>query len=333
VHVCPHRHTYLNTHTHTQHNTVTFDFIDTSNVADYTSLPAILQAASPLLARNPHSRLHTESLVYYKIACDNSDGSSVSLSEFCASQIGFPLAVYAQICGLELAAGAEIISRIGCRMQWRRADHTIRTQDVVENTPIEHGTHARHTDTERGHTPCVSAGSLLLDLLAARKQYFTLAAVSYSQSHQRAEKHARNSPQAAKQQAHRVHNGANPATFAHLLLLAVPEYMEWFLSVLSPRESDAGPFRDELMMYAAIQTRQKTGLPCFTYFMTPGLQLLPHMLDSLIIVLTDGPLPRGKLGSDVVKSMQAVSAFEWDEEEGAAEFLCMCPADDRFVTM
>ncbi|GLC40176.1 hypothetical protein PLESTB_000259400 [Pleodorina starrii] len=42
-----------------------YDFIDCSNVADYVSLQALVQAAAPLLTRRPHARLRAESLVLY----------------------------------------------------------------------------------------------------------------------------------------------------------------------------------------------------------------------------------------------------------------------------
>jgi hypothetical protein len=267
--------------------------------------------------------------VYYEHACANSDGAPVSPTEFLSSQIGFSLAVYAQLCGVELADGAEVTKKKVFRAQWRRAAHTIDTQHLGKDTNLSCGSSNSGNKTVHGVCVCISAGSILLELLGARKRYCTLAARNYSVV--RASKMAGNA--VSKQpQTFRAHNGANPVTLAHLVSLAVPEQMEWFLDVLS-RDKEACLFRDEFKMHSAIQSRETTEFLCFTYVTTPGFSLLPHMLDAMVLVVTNEAPDGKKIGTDHANNMQVISTFEWDEDEGAADFLWIIGAEERFVTL
>lgn len=104
-----------------------FDYIDCSNVADYVSLPALLQTAMPLLAMAPHARLRIESLVAFRAASLPGEGAGRGSSLDGVQQylnsalMGMPLPTYEQLLGLRLMGSCRLTQEArgsGLRMEW-----------------------------------------------------------------------------------------------------------------------------------------------------------------------------------------------------------------------
>eukprot|EP00667_Euglena_gracilis_P014190 EG_transcript_14692 len=87
-----------------------FDFIDCSNVADYVSMQAILQAAAPLLRRQPHARLRFESLVQFQ------RDPRQDVTAFVRTQVGPTLAPLESLTGLQLAGSRAVAT--GVRLEF-----------------------------------------------------------------------------------------------------------------------------------------------------------------------------------------------------------------------
>lgn len=97
-----------------------FDYIDLSNVADYVSLPALVQAASPLLKYAGHARLFVESLVMFRLDQDQACG--ITSRYFVEAMFGCDLATIEQMTGLKLVKGQPptLLGSNGLRMEFAR---------------------------------------------------------------------------------------------------------------------------------------------------------------------------------------------------------------------
>ena len=212
------------------HANAAFDFIDCSNVADYVSLPALVQAAAPLLSRAAHARLHTESLVAYGRA----PGSSPAA--FAEAQMPLSLRLCTALLRLRLEGAAELLGAAGAgssggvRLTWGPGvggapapccggllDAARLPEDAGGAAAIE---------AARCCPPAaaaVSSGMLLLELLAAcKKRMGPYCAGS-----------ATTTPAAAAAAAPPDWAAlGGPATIAHLLALAAPEAAEGVLRAL-----------------------------------------------------------------------------------------------------
>lgn len=84
-----------------------FHFIDSSNVADYVSLPALLQACAPLLSTSQHARVRLESIVNYNLylreGCGKKDGVG-----FLGTCFSIPPPSNAALLGLQLVSCVEL---------------------------------------------------------------------------------------------------------------------------------------------------------------------------------------------------------------------------------
>ncbi len=243
------------------------------------------------------------------------------------------ISVYARLSGVQFVDGVTIAGKKALRAQWSVASvrlthiHNVLHQDVEIPAKISIKKGANETAAAGVHTAdkCMSAGFLLLELLAARKHYCALAAENYnSLAHVYAGANGAQSKSHGGKTVQRAHNGMCAVTLAHLLALAVPQHMHWFVDVIS-REGEARPFCDEFKLHARIQSGGQTQVSCFTYVTTPGFELLMHVLDALVLIVTDAAatsFPRGKkLAPKSLASVGVVGAFEWNAEEGCADFL------------
>ncbi|KAI9354633.1 hypothetical protein DFJ73DRAFT_775797 [Zopfochytrium polystomum] len=97
--------------------TAVFDFIDCSNVADYTSVPLLVQSAAPLLRRSQHARLSLETIRLYRIIGDKKQPSRQLVEKWLG---GVSLPLFEYLCGLSLvdAQPLEAVGSPTLRMTW-----------------------------------------------------------------------------------------------------------------------------------------------------------------------------------------------------------------------
>jgi len=108
-----------------------FDFIDCSNVADYVSVPALVQAAVPCLRHADHARLFLESLVMFK----NNSAIWKSSRSFVEAMFGAPLQEIEHLLGIELIDGEKspkIVGAGGIRMEF-----ALRSGNLLETSSID----------------------------------------------------------------------------------------------------------------------------------------------------------------------------------------------------
>eukprot|EP00798_Chlamydomonas_sp_ICE-L_P015003 gene15003-21070_t len=94
-----------------------FDFIDCSNVSDYVSVPAMVQACAPLLRPMPHARLYLESIVSYSL--EKTKKPTLKPSSFIETQTALPLSVYEPLIQLKFVKGVDVPElQAAIRMTW-----------------------------------------------------------------------------------------------------------------------------------------------------------------------------------------------------------------------
>lgn len=74
-----------------------FDFVDLSNVADYVSLPAVVQAALPLLKVVSHARVHIQSMQWRNLGLADP-------TAFLSHSVGMDLKTYQELLGVTMHA-------------------------------------------------------------------------------------------------------------------------------------------------------------------------------------------------------------------------------------
>lgn len=192
-----------------------FDYIDCSNVADYVSLPALLQASAPLLAPAPHARLHCESFLAHGRTVVREPG--LDPQGFAERQVGMSLATYQELLGICLVAGESLGGRdSGIRLEWR-----------VRHTAVGSGAHSTSGPQCSDQLPSPAAapptfltpGLLLLELLAACKRMIA--------------PYVSSGPACLPLDGPAEWGSApGPVTLSHLVALAAPQHAEAVLRAL-----------------------------------------------------------------------------------------------------
>ena len=224
-----------------------FDFIDCSNVADYVSVPALVQAAAPLLAVQPHSRMCLESIVAFGRERQRS-GATLSPHDFVARSLGgVSLRLFEALTGLSLASAAPLPkdTRPAVRMEWRRAILDPSKQLVEPSEPVAVNAQDQMLLRASG---CpgggLTAASLLLDLLSACKRgYVALDAGGRNDT------------------IVEVSARAAPSTLVHLLSLAAAQHVGALVRALVRCGGpEASLFKWEMTLLAQVRMRLY-GLP------------------------------------------------------------------------
>jgi hypothetical protein len=229
-----------------------FDFIDATNLADYISLPALLQACAPLLSCSSDSQpsrafaptLSCESFLGYRDAILSGGKQYQAVPAFVESQAGISITVLQGLLGLRLKSWETLPAwDKAIRMVWAAVPQPsipVGTQPPPTAPPSDVSRQASSdaaaqscTHSEEG-TPgqpqpkpsssCVSAGLLLLELLSACKQQvvpFTGTGTAGSGKGGKPPTVPALSPYSP-----------GPVTLAHLLALAAPEQSEVLLRAM-----------------------------------------------------------------------------------------------------
>ncbi|PNH12438.1 hypothetical protein TSOC_000697, partial [Tetrabaena socialis] len=282
-----------------------FDFIDCSNVADYVSLPALVQAAAPLLAAGPHARLWLESIVSFRSEQLRQPG--LTPRGFAGGQLGVSLPAFEELLGVSLTGGAPLPGNPhGVRLEW--AAEAGQGAEQQQSGGGGGGECGGGGGGERGGGGSWLTGPrLLLELLPACKRFVAAAA---------------GGPAAAAAVAAGAIPCAGPLTLVHLLALAAPQQADALLRALLRAEpsGQASLLKWELSAHALLQAGRPPPLRRLSYSARPGYNLLGHEQAPLLLAISREPLPAGRrVPPSAVK--QLLSAFAWDEERGAAQLL------------
>ncbi|GBG86594.1 hypothetical protein CBR_g41659 [Chara braunii] len=296
-----------------------YDFIDCSNVADYVSVPALLQAAAPFLARRPSSRLRIESKVLLHEARARLGGPHLDPGpvQFVESQLpeGFSLASYETLLGIRLLGGNRLqltneVKPAGGKNAApaaKAAAEAAAAAAAAGGIRLEIAAASADTPTLPHSRMCgISALFLLLELLRACKNSMP-----------------------------------SSTTLVHLLAMASsdndPEPMVQALLRCDP-EGQAPMFKWELLLHAKVQAAFSRANPplspstsppstiidnlrllLVTYDASPGFALLRHRDSPLLLAFSRQPLPSGVVMKR--SAAQLMSVFEWVDDVAKARFL------------
>ena len=137
--------------------TAVFDFIDTSNVADYVSIPSLVQMCAPLLSLLPHSRLFVESIVFHGKWADSLPKDS-SPQAFARFSLGLPLDDHGRMLGLRFLGGSELRrpGTAGVRLVWQPAPRSpvSALSLVLDLLPIAKAWVGKHTEPIHALSTC-----------------------------------------------------------------------------------------------------------------------------------------------------------------------------------
>lgn len=225
------------------HDGLLFDFIDCSNVADYISVPALVQAAAPLLAVQPYSRLRLESLLAF--GRERQRDATLSPHDFAARSLGgVPLSLFEALTGLHLAGAVSPLpkdARSAVRLEWRQDPNRLLRPELALSASDQ-----KLFGASEG-ADGLTAASLLLDLLSACKRgYVTLDAAGSRNDAALVEVSAR----------------AAPATLVHLLSLADPQSVGPLVRALVRcGGAEVALFKWEMTSLAQVWMEQVVGLP------------------------------------------------------------------------
>ena len=261
--------------------TAVFDFIDTSNVADYISIPSLVQMCAPLLSLLPHSRLFVESIVFHGKWADSLPKDSCPQA-FARFSLGLPLDDHGRMLGLCFLGGSELRrpGTAGVRLVWQPAPRSP-----------------------------VSALSLVLDLLPIAKAWVgkhtePIHALSTC------EWAARASPLVL------VHLVALQAQFATRIII---DALLRATDSRTAKES-LSLFKWELTLHASIQTRRAPPLVKVALEGQGSVRLAAHLSAPLLLAFSTAPLAAGAAVA-LKDVKQLASAFSWDGRAGSATFL------------
>lgn len=216
-----------------------FDAIDTSNVADYVSLPALVQAAAPRLAPAPHARLFCESMLAWK--CVGQAQPRLTAHQFVVTQTGLSCATFEALVGMRVVGGEALVGHTdSTRITWAPQCGDTANKEPPSNRGdtgsdgCGGGEGGDGGGSPRPPSCPLTPGFLQLEMMAAVKKLVA--------------------PYAAPPAATAPPNGNGnwvsagaPATLAHLLALAAPEHAEqavrWVLAAEAGGEGVAGKFK------------------------------------------------------------------------------------------
>eukprot|EP00899_Mesostigma_viride_P006588 jgi/Mesvir1/15930/Mv08253-RA.1 len=286
-----------------------FDFIDASNVADYVSLPSLVQGALPLLRPAPHARLHAESIVLH--VRDSMGNVGMDPRGFVAKRLGMPLQDFEALLGVGMGVCERMAEQEGVRMQWQPRPASGKEERMAQGTQQQGGMQELLGSLSRLR---LSEESLLEKLRPAFRR-FVSSFIS--------------SPAAA------WGGEGTPLTLVHLLSLVAPQEAEGLLRQLLAEDSassssgsgsgssgggHAGLFKWELIMHAQVQAGKRPALRRVRYAAQPGVSMVMYSQRPLLLAVSKEELKRdGVTAPPAVK--QLVSAFAWDEAMAVAHVL------------
>ncbi|EFJ39514.1 hypothetical protein VOLCADRAFT_100877 [Volvox carteri f. nagariensis] len=332
-----------------------YDFIDCSNVADYVSLQALVQAAAPLLARRTYARLRAESLTVYGRQLEREP--ALTPAGFVASRLQGPsLAAFQEMLAIRLVEGeVEVWPGRGVRTVWaaaaaavldpvpeaaapanshlssanRSVSRTNQYANVCSNGGGDGGS-GSGGDGKEGRSSWLTAPQLLLELLPGCKALLL--------------------PSDDQRDGTATAPAIAPLALVHLLSLALPPLqLEPMVRALVRCDGSGAAtlFKWELTLHAQLQAAAIGGLrppPLrqLSYAARPGWELigcshLPLLLAISREALPRVPLPVTNVGGDGGLIKQLMAALAWDEDAATAHFFLaetlLEQRSDWFVTL
>jgi hypothetical protein len=197
-----------------------FDFIDLSNVADYVSLPAVVQAALPLLKFVSHARVHIQSMQWRNLG------------------LADPTAFLRHSVGMELETYQELL---GVTMQAESVGSTL-------NQPVLHTQWAWDLRGSQ-QTSWLTGATVLLEIMSATKLHCATDRVTnLPQQEAQSRKQMITSGKLAGLDC------SSPVTLLHLLYLSCPSLLMPLVRLLVGRNGTQRKRKWELLGQALIQT-------------------------------------------------------------------------------
>ena len=292
-----------------------FDFVDLSNVADYCSLPSVVQAALPLLKATPQARIHVQSMLWRAI-CDDPDGERQAaagkakagqrekmdknprdepaafalVTQYLKRCLGMDLATYESLLDLRLLPPV--------------------TTDAAPLRPVLHLAWARAagsmaSDPSPRPPSWLSGAFLLLECMASAKVHCALERGLGPEGLQRA--------------------GANissPATLLHLLRVGAPPLALPLVRFLTGAHGPCKAYAWELLTHALLQEGPASGTAFVVVsFVAKAefLRLMTHSGQPLCLVVSKAALPKGACPPSA--AVQIIETFSYDVESDRAEFI------------
>eukprot|EP00775_Hariotina_reticulata_P005368 gene5368-5603_t len=324
-----------------------YDYIDTSNVSDYTSLPALLQACSLLLKPEPHARLRLESIVAHQRSNSHSSNSSRVISpdqyvERCLG--GIDPGKYMSLLGLKFLGGTVLPGNgKALHLQWAPADAVLcrsgGSGSCQSTNSIDcQGAAATAAAASAGRATTramQTAVGLFLDLKPAWKHFVEAYLVDPSSQ-------SGSAGRGGAAQGGRAHG--SPLTLLHLLAEVLPPaaseaMVHALISTAAKRglAAQLGQFDWELTLHTGINAGKMQECISITYPANPGFNLVGYNEAPLLLALSPAPLTTGPVSLDAIK--QLFSTFAWDEDMATATLLLppevqhSCPRWAAYITL
>lgn len=258
---------------------ILFDFIDVSNVSDYVSMPAVVQAAVPLLKTVKHATIHAQSLMWCGVF------PSHEPSAFLRCAAGMDLESYQELLGVRVhtqVVGVTDIPPLQTQWTW---DLSTATQQTW-----------------------LTGAMVLLEVMSAAKLYCGIDRASYVSNGWQGGRVTMSGPSWAG-----IEN-ASPLTMLHLLHLCCPRIVLPIMRVLVVTNDEYRKREWELMSHAMFQrdvNASKEFVKLVFHADADFFQSTPTDQMPLCLTVSTATLTRGEVvaSARVLQVLETISYF------------------------